>query len=204
MQDAPAFHRNKEPMLGVLRNLLAGNDKNILEIASGSGQHGPYFTNALPNLTWWPTDINPAALASIQAWTEHLAATSVKPPQQLDVTGQAWRNGGGFADWPVAFDGILSMNMIHIAPYEATTGLIEGAAKHLLKTGKLMLYGPFKRQNKHTSPSNEAFDQSLQSRDPSWGIRNLEDIIEIAEDNNLTHHQTIEMPANNLVVVFER
>ena len=204
MQDAPSFHRNKGPMLEVLSSLLIGDDKNILEVASGSGQHGPYFTNALTNLTWWPTDINPAALASIRAWRTHLDAGSVKPPQQLDVTSQQWRMGNGSTDWPDRFDCILSMNMIHIAPYEATTGLIEGASQYLHETGKLVLYGPFKRHGKHTAPSNEAFDLSLQGRDPGWGIRNLEDVIEIAASNNLAHQQIIEMPANNLVVVFER
>jgi len=204
MQDAPAFHRNKEPMLELLRNLLPGVDKNILEIASGSGQHGPFFTDALPNLTWWPSDISDAALASIEAWRKHLKANTVMSPQFLDVTSSFWRNGEPLADWPEKFDCILSMNMIHIAPYTATIGLIEGAAKRLSENGKLVFYGPFKRDGKHTAPSNEAFDQSLKGRDSSWGIRELEDVVEFAKSHGLSHKKTIEMPANNLVVIFER
>jgi len=204
MQDAPAFHRNKDPMLEILRKLLAGNQKNILEIASGSGQHGPFFTNALPNLTWWPSDINDKALASVSAWRNHLDAGSVNPPQHLDVTSSDWRKGEPLASGPEKFDAILSMNMIHIAPHAATTGLIEGASKRLCKNGHLIFYGPFKRHGKHTAPSNESFDQSLKGRDPGWGIRDLEEVAEIAGHNSFSHEKTIEMPANNLVVIFRQ
>ncbi len=201
MQDAPSFHRNKEPMLDVLNNLLAGENKDVLEIASGSGQHGPFFTEVLPNLTWWPSDISATALASINAWREHLKTNAVKQPHLLDVTSSDWRDG---TDWPEKFDCILSMNMIHISPHTTTSGLIEGASKHLRAGGKLVLYGPFKQNGKHTAPSNEAFDQSLKDRDSSWGIRDLEGVVEIAKSKGLSHMKTIEMPANNLVVIFER
>ena len=203
-QDSPAFHRNKDPMLEVLTYLLEGEQKQLLEIASGSGQHGPYFTNALDNLTWWPSDISDEAIKSINAWRQKLGADAVQTPQLVDVTSSEWRNGTGFADWPQKFDAILSMNMIHIAPYAATSGLIAGAAKRLSAKGMLIFYGPFKRDGKQTSQSNEKFEQWLKSGNADWGVRDLEDITEIAAANGLEHHKTIEMPANNLVVVFRK
>ncbi len=204
MQDAPAFHRNKQPMLEVLIPLLGTDDKQVLEIASGSGQHGPFFTRALENLVWWPSDISDDALKSINAWRAHLTANTVQAPQLVDVTASQWRNGAPFASWPEKFDAIVSMNMIHIAPYVATTGLIEGAAKRLDDNGLLIFYGPFKRGGEHTAESNEKFEQWLKSHNPDWGVRDMEEIVEIAASNGLNHQQTIEMPANNLVVVFRQ
>lgn len=204
MLDAPAFHRNKTPMLNVLTPILSGEPKDLLEIASGSGQHGPFFTKTLENLCWWPSDISDDALASINGWRQNLNTTRVKPPCKIDVIGKTWRSGKKFADLPDRFDAILSMNMIHIAPFAASSGLVEGAAKRLNDDGLLILYGPFKRNGRHTAPSNEAFDQSLRSRNAEWGIRNLQDIAEIAKANDLSHDQTIEMPANNLIVVFRK
>lgn len=203
-QNAPAFHRNKLPMLDVLTPLLNGSKKHVLEIASGSGQHGPFFTQAMPNLVWWPSDISQDALESINAWKKHLDARAVQKPQKVDVTSQEWRSGTQYTEWPEKFDGILSMNMIHVAPYAATTGIIEGAANRLNGNGFLIFYGPFKRNGKQTAPSNQAFDESLRSRNADWAIRDLEDVIEIAAANGLNHHSTIEMPANNLVVAFNR
>ncbi|HFC05447.1 MAG TPA: DUF938 domain-containing protein [Rhizobiales bacterium] len=201
-QDAPAFHRNKQPMLDVLVPLLAGEQKHVLEIASGSGQHGPFFTDAMDNLVWWPSDINAEAINSINAWRRELDADAVQNPQLVDVTADQWRTGESFTGWPEKFDAIVSMNMIHIAPGAATPGLIEGAAKRLNSNGKLIFYGPFKRNGKQTADSNEKFDQWLKSRDADWGVRDLEDVTETAKSNGLTHYKTIEMPANNLVVVF--
>lgn len=203
MQDAPAFHRNKQPMLEVLTPLLGQGTKQVLEIASGSGQHGPFFTSVLTNLVWWPSDISDDAVKSINAWKTHLDAAAVQEPQIVDVTADQWRNGQTLNGGPEKFDAILSMNMIHIAPYAATTGLIEGAAKRLNDNGLLIFYGPFKRDGKHTAPSNQVFNESLQSRNSGWGIRDLEDVTDTAANNGLKHCDTIEMPANNLVVVFK-
>lgn len=202
--DAASFHRNKQPMLEVLRELLGDGSKQVLEIASGSGQHGPFFTSALPGLTWWPSDISDDAIASINAWTSHLNSKSVMAPQKLDVTCDKWRNGEAYDNWPLRFDAVLSMNMIHISPYAATTGLIEGAAKRLVEGGLLIFYGPFKRGGKHTAPSNEAFDQSLKARNGAWGIRDLEEVSSIAGANKLQLQQIVNMPANNFVIVFTR
>ncbi len=204
MQDAPSFHRNKQPMLSVLTPLLDGDEKHVLEIASGSGQHGPFFTDTLANLRWWPSDISTQALNSINAWRTHLNANAVNAPQIVDVTGADWRDDNQLDQGPEKFDCILSMNMIHIAPFAATTGLIEGASKRLNSSGFLVFYGPFKRHGEHTAPSNQAFDESLQSRNADWGIRDLEEIIDLADKNHLAHSNTIEMPANNLVVIFKR
>jgi SAM-dependent methyltransferase len=202
MQDAPSFHRNREPMLAVLGTLLPDSPVDVLEIASGSGQHGPFFTSQLTNVTWWPSDINDEAIQSIKSWRKRQHADRVKLPEVLDVTDDDWRNGVRNKNWPATFDAIFSMNMIHIAPKQAGYGLLEGAARHLKIGGLLIFYGPFKQSGKHTAPSNKAFDESLKSRDATWGIRDLEEIVERASAVGLKHTQTMEMPANNLVVVF--
>lgn len=204
LQDAPSFHRNKNPMLEVLRELLGAEHHQVLEIASGSGQHGPFFTKALPNVIWWPSDLDEAAFHSVNAWREKLAADAVMPPHIVDVTSSSWRRGVSYTDWPENFDFVLSMNMVHIAPYEALTGLIEGALKRLTENGKLVLYGPFKRNGSHTAPSNAAFDQSLRNRDPSWGIREIENVKKRAQKNGFSDLTIIEMPANNFVLVLNR
>ena len=122
MLDAPAFHRNKQPMLEVMSNLMGDEPTQILEIASGSGQHGPFFTSYMSNLIWGPSDIDPDALISINEWRAHLDAIKVMEPQIVDVISSDWRGGEKFSEWPENFDCILSMNMIHIAPFAALTG----------------------------------------------------------------------------------
>lgn len=48
------------------------------------------------------------------------------------------------------------------------------------------------------------FDAFLRGRDPSWGVRDLEAVMEQAKLNSLEWKETIDMPANNLSVVFEK
>ncbi len=202
--DAPAFHRNKQPMLDVLHQTLPANPLDIIEIAAGSGQHGPFFTDKMSNLTWWPTDIDPQAITSINAWRTHLGASAIQPATILDVTNHAWQNGEAIKGLPDSADVILSMNMIHIAPHIATLGLLSGAGRRLNQAGLLILYGPFKQQNVAFASSNQTFDDSLKSRNPQWGIRQLEDVSAVAKQNSLHLKQVIEMPANNLAVILEK
>ena len=202
--DAPAFHRNKQPMLDVLQKTLPAGPQAVIEIASGSGQHGPFFTENIPHLTWWPTDIDPQAITSINAWQSHLGASAIRPATVLDITSQLWQNGDPIEGLPNSADVILSMNMIHIAPYAATQGLLSGAGKRLTQAGLLILYGPFKQHDIAFAPSNQSFDESLQSRNPQWGIRQLEDVSDLAKQNKLHLKKVIKMPANNLAVVFEK
>jgi SAM-dependent methyltransferase len=188
---APATDRNRDPILAVLRKHLPAAGV-VVEVACGSGQHAAYFSAALPDLRWIPTDPDPEALASTDAWCKEVA--NVEAAQRLDViTGP----------WPVAeADALFCANMIHIAPPEALPGLLRGAARILRPGAPLILYGPFRRNDAPTAPSNEDFDRSLRSRNPAWGLRSLELVIEEAAGLGLRHVVTEAMPANNLCVVF--
>jgi SAM-dependent methyltransferase len=188
--DFPATSRNRDPILDVLRPRLA-KARSVLEIASGSGQHAAYFAAAMPWLTWQPTDVEDAHLASIDAWRTD--ATNVRASIRLDVT----------AEWPAgAFDVVYCANMVHIAPWEAAVGLFTGAARVLPIGGRLVTYGPYRRGGAHTAPSNEAFDASLKGRDPRWGVRDVDELAAITPE--LVLDEVIAMPANNFVLVFRR
>lgn len=188
---APATLRNREAIADVLRASLPGAGL-VLEVASGSGEHCAHFAAEFPALQWQPSDPDAASLASIAAWCAGLA--NVRAPVRIDATA---------ADWPVAkADAVLCINMIHIAPWEATLGLMAGAARLLGPGAPLILYGPYRRAGVATAPSNEAFDASLKSRDPRWGLRDVEAVREAAAGFML--ERLVEMPANNLMLVFRR
>lgn len=192
---APAVARNREPILQVLSNCLPSSAL-VLEIASGTGEHAVWFSRALPAVTWQPTDQNPEALESIAAWRDTAGLPNIRPPLHLDATS---------ATWPVTrADAVVAINMVHIAPWLATEGLVAGAARVLEAEGLLFLYGPFREGGLHTAASNAAFDRDLRARNPSWGVRDLEDIVALAERNGLKSVERIEMPANNLSVMFRR
>jgi SAM-dependent methyltransferase len=194
-RSAPAAARNREPILLVLRDCLP-RPALVLEIASGSGEHAVWFSSALPELTWQPTDHDPESLSSIAAWRDRAGSRNLLPPLWLDAAADTW---------PVAHaDAVVAINLIHIAPWTATKGLIEGAARILTQGGPLVLYGPFREAGVHTAASNAAFDAALRARDPSWGIRDLEEITEVASQHGLIGPERIAMPANNLSVVFRR
>ncbi|GAM98387.1 SAM-dependent methyltransferases [alpha proteobacterium U9-1i] len=194
---SPSAARNREPVLGVLRRVLPA-DGRVLEIASGTGEHAIHFARAMPGLTWRSSDPDAASRASIVAWIESEGLANILPPLEIDTRSANW----GIED--ERFDAIVSLNMIHIAPWEAALGLIDGAARLLKANGVLFLYGPFKRDGAHTAPSNEAFDASLKSRDPSWGVRDVGDVAREAQRKGFSLMEIEEMPANNLCVVFAR
>jgi Protein of unknown function (DUF938) len=190
---APATERNRKAILSVLKSILPMQGK-VLEIASGTGEHITFWAPYFPNITWQPSDPDPMHLASIEGWIAQLPAANILPPIQIDVTNQTWSID--------SVEVILCVNMIHIAPWEACLGILQGAQSLLSKGGLLYLYGPFKQQGKHTAPSNEAFDLSLRAQDPSWGVRDLEAVIDSAQKHDLHVQQVIPMPDNNLSVVF--
>jgi Protein of unknown function (DUF938) len=192
---APATERNREAILSVLKSVLPTHGK-VLEIASGTGEHITFWAPHFPELTWQPSDPDPMHVASIASWMKQLPSANILSPLQLDVMNEAWGID--------AVDVILCINMIHIAPWEACLGLLRGAQSLLAKGGLLYLYGPFKQQGKHTAPSNESFDLSLRAQEPSWGVRDLEEVIDVAQQHDLHFQQVIPMPANNLSVVFRR
>lgn len=191
----PATMRNRDVILDVLRGVLPASGL-VLEIASGSGEHVVHFARAFPDLTFQPSDPEDAALQSIAAWTQDSGAANVLPPLVLDAASDRW---------PIdSADAILCINMIHISPWRATEGLIRGAAKQLSAGAPLYLYGPYRRADVTTAPSNEAFDASLKSRNPEWGMRDLEAVAELALAEGFSEPLITEMPANNLSVVFRR
>lgn len=194
--DFPATGRNANAILEVLRPLLAKEPKRVLEVASGSGQHGFHFVQALPGLTWCPSDIEAEHLASIDAWATD--TDCIEPARRVDVMiNQWWQNLSGI-------DAIFNANMIHISPWETVEGLLAGADALLPRDGFVFLYGPFKREGQHTSPSNEAFDESLRGRNSLWGVRDLEKVEAEAKTNGLMLEQITQMPANNLSLIFKR
>lgn len=192
---APAAGRNREPILAVLRDLLQRPGR-VLEIASGTGEHAVWFSSALPGLTWQPTDLEPEALGSIAAWRGRAGPPNLLPPLWLDASADSW---------PVAqADAVVAINMVHIAPWTATIGLVAGAERVLTQGGLLFLYGPFREGGIHTAASNAAFDADLRARDPSWGIRDLDEIAVLANQHGFRPPERIPMPSNNLSVVFRR
>jgi len=196
-RSAPAAARNREPILEVLGRFVREGD-HVLEIASGTGEHAIYLAQRLPVASWQPTDPDDDSRASIDAWTAHLAADRVRPALALDVTRRPW---------PVdRADVVVCINMIHIAPWAACLGLLDGGASVLRNGaaagGILYLYGPYRRGGAHTAPSNAAFDESLRARDPAWGIRDLETVVQEAAARGFTLEDVVDMPANNLSVVL--
>jgi hypothetical protein len=192
---APAVARNRDPILAVLRDVLPAAGI-VLEIASGSGEHAVHFAAALPHLAWQPTDPDAQARGSIAAHAARAGLANLLPPLELDASAPVW---------PVTrADALVSINMIHIAPWRATQGLMAGAARLLSAGSPLYLYGPYREHGRHTAPSNAAFDASLQARNPAWGVRDLDAVVALAAEHGLTLQHTVAMPANNLSVIFRR
>jgi hypothetical protein len=192
---APAAERNAEPILQVLKRVLPARG-HTLELASGTGQHICHFAAAFPDRTWQPSDPDPAMRASIEGWRHHLDLSNVEAPVDLDVHS---------LPWPIAsVDAILNINMIHISPWSACQALVRGASAALPKDGVLFLYGPYRIGGEHTSSSNARFDESLRTRDPSWGVRDLDEVVALAAHHGLRFVERVAMPANNFSVIFRR
>ena len=192
---APATLRNRDAIVAVLADWLppAGT---LLEVASGSGEHAVHFAAAFPALDWQPSDPDPDALTSIAAWSVEAGLPNLRPPLRLDASAR---------EWPVAAaDAMLCINMVHISEWAATVGLFTQSAKLLQKGAPLILYGPYFRKDHPTAPSNLAFDESLRARNAEWGVRWLEDVTEVAEAKGFELAQVLEMPANNLMVLYRR
>jgi SAM-dependent methyltransferase len=193
---SPSTARNRQPILDVLRPRLPP-DARVLEVASGAGEHAMFLAQAMPGLRWQPTDRDPEALASIAAWRTTAGLSNLAAPVRLDAAD--------LASWPPGpFEAMVCINMIHISPWVASEGLMAGAGQVLAPGGRLFLYGPFLEAEVATTPSNLAFDQSLKARDPAWGLRDLAEVATLAAMQGLAFAERIGMPANNLLVVFER
>ncbi|MCX8474703.1 MAG: DUF938 domain-containing protein [Sphingomonas sp.] len=190
---APATLRNREPIAAVLADELPASGL-ALEVASGSGEHCAFFAERFPALQWQPSDPDADALASIADWCADLP--NVLPPLTLDAAEETWPIG--------AADAILCINMVHISPWEATLGLMAGAGRLLAPDAPLFLYGPYRQRGVPTAESNEAFDMSLKTRNPAWGLRHVEDVSAAAVARGLTLDRIVAMPASNLSLVFRR
>jgi SAM-dependent methyltransferase len=202
--DAAAFHRNHQPIWAVLQKFLAGKAGDVVEAGSGTGQHVVHFARHAPDITWWPSDLNEQHLKSIAAWQAYTGLANVRPPLRIDLSDPLWcpemHDGSG----PGKLLAVFCANVIHIAPWRVAEGLFAGAARYLRADGRLFLYGPFKRDGKHTALSNAVFDTSLRERDPEWGVRDIADVQKLAAGVGLVLKEIAEMPANNLILVFER
>lgn len=192
---APSVMRNREPIFAVLDPLLPPAAR-VLEIASGSGEHGVFMARKRPDVTWQPSDPGPEARASIAAWTAAEGLSNLRAPLDLDASADGW---------PVdTVDAMVCINMLHISPWAATEGLMRGARRHLPPGGPLYVYGAFRRLGAASVASNEAFDADLRRRDPRWGLRLLEDVAACASGQGLDLSEVVVMPANNLSLVFRR
>jgi len=202
--DAAAYHRNHRPIWAVLSRLLTGQAGDVLEAGSGTGQHVVHFASHTPDIIWWPSDLNAQHLTSIAAWQAHAGLPNIRPPHRIDLSEPDWfmrlQQEGG----PKELAAIFCANVIHIAPWTVAEGLFAGGARALKPNGLLVLYGPFKRDGKHTAVSNAVFDTSLRERNADWGVRDIAGLDELAARTGFSLRETVEMPANNLILVFQR
>lgn len=198
-QYAPATQRNRDSIFETLVSVLppAGN---ILEIASGTGEHAVYFASKLKNYQWIPSEPDAMRQKSIDAWRKFYYSSNCRSSMNIDVLNPTWTEGLKNLE----IIAIVNINMIHISPWEACLGLIKGAGNLLPSGGILYLYGPYKQRGKHTAPSNQLFDESLCLQNQAWGVRNLEDVIDISQQQGLKFMKIVNMPANNLSVIFQK
>ncbi len=202
-RSAPAALRNREPILQALRHRLPARALRpgvaaplVLEIASGTGEHAVHLCRALPELRWQPTDVDDGALASAAAWRAESALPNLLAPIALDVSRRPWPVAGA--------DAVFCANMVHIAPWSAAEGLFAGAGELLPAGGALFTYGPYRFHGSFTAPSNAAFDDSLRQRDARWGVRDVADLTPLAASCGLELEETLELPANNHILVFRK
>jgi SAM-dependent methyltransferase len=200
--DGPAFHRNHEPIWAAISPFMLGARGDVLEVGSGTGQHAAEFARRAPQLTWWPSDILPAHLASIEGWRQQAALANLRAPQCIDLNDAAWTWAGDTAEG--ALTAMLCVNLLHIAPWRVSQNLMAGAGRLLRPGGRLFIYGPFMRDGVHTAPSNAAFDATLKAENPDWGVRDISDLSALAQAAGLVLAETVPMPANNLVLAFTR
>ncbi len=189
---APATERNRDVIAQTLACVLP-TEGLVLEVASGTGEHVVHFAKMFPALIWQPSDPDPIALASINAWRADSNVPNVRPAMLLDAS----------ADWPIAqADAVVCINMTHISPWAATVGLLRNAARLLPQSAVLFIYGPYNQRDVPLADSNAAFDAALRQQNALWGLRFVEDIAAEANVSGLHLDLVIDMPANNLSLIF--
>lgn len=193
-RSAPAALRNREPIAEVLAEWLPKSGL-VLEIASGTGEHSVFFAERFPYLDWQPSEANESALGSIAAWRREADLPNVREQLHLDTAN---------FDWPVdRADAVLNINMVHISPWAASLGLLDGAARVLAPGAPLILYGPW-LDGGPIVESNLAFDADLRRRNQEWGLRKVGEFAASASERGLELVATRPMPANNLMLLFRR
>ena len=192
---APEAERNKGPILEVLQRVLPPRGL-VLEIGSGTGQHVVHFAKALSQLSWQPSDPDMENRQSIALWSRIEALGNVRAPLALDVRERPW---------PIdAADAIVCINVVHVSPWAATLALFDGVREMLPPEGVLFLYGPYRRGGRHTAPSNEKFDADLRAHNPEWGLRDIDELAEVADRVGFALAEIVDMPANNFSLVFRK
>ncbi len=193
---SPSTARNRDAILLVLKPRLPQRGL-VLEIASGAGEHAVHMARALPGLTWRPSDPDPRARASIEAWRTASGLANLLEPLDIDAAQPiAWP--------PVQAEAVVCINMVPISPWAATQGLLQGAGQALVPGGLLYLYGPYRERGVEIAPTNAMFDADLKARDPAWGLRALDAVAALAAEHGLDLAERIAMPANNLSLIFRR
>jgi hypothetical protein len=194
-RSAPAALRNREPIAQVLRDWLPRSGL-ILEVASGTGEHVIYFAQAFPQLEWQPSDLDEDSLRSIRAWQAEAGLANIREPVVIDAAAP---------HWPLdRADAVLNTNMVHISPWAAAFGLLDGAQRVLESGAPLILYGPWLSDSTPAAPSNLAFDSDLRRRDSQWGLRKIEDFAAEAGKRGFEFVETRQMPANNMMLLFRK
>ena len=194
-QFSEACEQNRLPILDILKQTFSETHR-VLEIGSGTGQHAVFFSRHLPHLQWQPSDLEDQ-LPSIRAWRAEAGLANISPPLSLDVCRER--------DWPDSeFDGVFSANTVHIMSWQAVECMFAGIGRQLRSRGRFCLYGPFNYGNRFTSPGNRQFDAWLKHRDASSGVRNFEDLDELAGSHGMSLQADHEMPVNNRLLVWEK
>ena len=191
---APACERNKGPILEVLRRVFAGAD-DVLEIGSGTGQHGVWFAAGLPHLVWRTSELS-WHHAGINAWIDDAGLDNLERPLALDVLRRPWpltRVGAAF-----------SANTAHYMHWPEVEAMFDGVADVLVPGARFALYGPFARDGRHTSANNAAFDRMLRMHDPGFGVRDVDDLARIAARGAMTLEEDIPMPSNNRTLIWRK
>jgi len=201
--DAPAYHRNRDPIWSAIAQFIGKQTGDVLELGSGTGQHAATFARRAPQLTWWPSDIYPSHLESIAAWRRLENLPNLRAPQCIDLGSADWNwQADGSVGGPLA--AILCINVLHISPWLVSENLLSGAGRLLRPYGRLFIYGPFMSDGIHTAPSNAVFDASLRAENPAWGVRDIAHLRALEDKAGLALADIVPMPANNLVLAFVR
>ncbi|MEM6971406.1 MAG: DUF938 domain-containing protein [Pseudomonadota bacterium] len=203
---SPSTGRNAEVVAEALAGVVTGLKGPLVEIGSGTGEHAAAAIGRLPGITWQPTDQETLHFPSIEAWARHASSGRIATPITLDASitaSQPWHRLASIAALgPLA--AVFAANVIHIAPWPVAEGIIAGAGRALAPGGRLILYGPFREGGAHTGEGNARFDLALRQRDPSHGVRDLEEVAALAATAGMGPPEIIRMPANNLTVAFTR